>query len=50
MQRCCVYIFLLVFGFLLHPSVQAADKIRIGFPDLAAPFVPLAIADKRGFF
>ncbi|HEY3168142.1 MAG TPA: ABC transporter substrate-binding protein, partial [Candidatus Binatia bacterium] len=25
-------------------------KIRIGFPDLAAPFVPLAIGDKRGFF
>jgi NitT/TauT family transport system substrate-binding protein len=31
-------------------SGHAADKIRFGFPDLAATFVPLAIADKRGFF
>jgi NitT/TauT family transport system substrate-binding protein len=31
-------------------SAHAADKIRFGFPDLAATFVPLAIADKRGFF
>ncbi len=29
---------------------HAVDKIRIGYPDLAATFVPLAIADKRGFF
>src|SRR5918996_3585841 len=36
--------------FVLHISVQAADKIRIGFPDLAAPFVPLAVGEKRGFF
>jgi NitT/TauT family transport system substrate-binding protein len=35
---------------LLHASVGAADKIRIGFPDLAAPFVPLAVGQKRGFF
>jgi NitT/TauT family transport system substrate-binding protein len=34
----------------LHGWAQAADKIRIGFPDLAAPFVPLPIGDKRGFF
>jgi len=40
----------LVFVFMFHGSGHAADKIRIGFPDLAAPFVPLAIADKRGFF
>jgi NitT/TauT family transport system substrate-binding protein len=50
MQRCCAYIFLLLSGFFLHASVHAADKIRIGFPDLAAPFVPLTIGDKRGFF
>ncbi len=50
MRRCSAYIFLLLFGFFLHPSVHAADKIRIGFPDLAAPFVPLAVGDKRGFF
>jgi NitT/TauT family transport system substrate-binding protein len=32
-------------------SVQAADKIiRIGFPDLAAQFVPLPLGEKRGFF
>ena len=31
-------------------SIFAADKIRIGFPDLAATFIPLAIGDKRGFF
>lgn len=35
---------------LLHASVEAADKIRVGFPDLAAPFVPLAVGQKRGFF
>jgi ABC-type nitrate/sulfonate/bicarbonate transport system substrate-binding protein len=34
----------------LHSWAQAADKIRIGFPDLAAPFVALPIGDKRGFF
>jgi len=31
-------------------SVQAADKIRIGFPDLAAQFIPLPLGEKRGFF
>jgi len=36
--------------FVFQGSGHAADKIRIGFPDLAAPFVPLAIGDKRGFF
>src|SRR5262245_2377588 len=35
---------------ILHASAHATDKIRIGFPDLAAPFVPLAMGDKRGFF
>jgi ABC-type nitrate/sulfonate/bicarbonate transport system substrate-binding protein len=40
---------LLVF-FAFSRSGHALDKIRIGFPDLAAPFVPLAIGDKRGFF
>ena len=50
MQRFYGYMVLLLVGFCLYASAQAADKIRIGFPDLAAPFVPLAIADKRGFF
>ena len=35
---------------ILQASAHATDKIRIGFPDLAAPFIPLAIGDKRGFF
>lgn len=35
---------------ILETSAFAVDKIRIGYPDLAAPFVPLAIGDKRGFF
>jgi ABC-type nitrate/sulfonate/bicarbonate transport system substrate-binding protein len=35
---------------VLETSAFAVEKIRIGFPDLAAPFVPLAIGDKRGFF
>ena len=50
MRRCFVYIVLSVFGFFPQTLVHAADKIRIGFPDLAAPFVPLAVGDKRGFF
>jgi sulfonate transport system substrate-binding protein len=36
--------------FFLAASVHAADKIRIGFPDLAAQFVPLPLGEKRGFF
>jgi NitT/TauT family transport system substrate-binding protein len=40
---------LLVF-FALSGSGHAVDKIRIGFPDLAATFVTLAIGDRRGFF
>lgn len=41
-------VWLVLFAF--PASGHAADKIRFGFPDLAATFVPLAIADKRGFF
>lgn len=44
-----VFLALLTF-FFLSASVHAADKIRIGFPDLAAPFVPLAVGEKKGFF
>lgn len=44
------FLFLLLTGALIRPAVRAADKIRIGFPDLAAPFIPLAIADRSGFF
>jgi ABC-type nitrate/sulfonate/bicarbonate transport system substrate-binding protein len=35
---------------VLHSSVRAADKIRIGFPDLAASFLSLPLAQKKGFF
>jgi NitT/TauT family transport system substrate-binding protein len=36
--------------FLLTSSSHAADKLRFGFPDLAAQFVPLPLAEQRGFF
>jgi len=36
--------------FVLHASAHAADKIRIGVPELNAQFFPLALAEKRGFF
>jgi len=35
---------------LLHASTEAADKVRIGVPELNAQFLPLALAEKRGFF
>ena len=40
----------LLIAFLLQSPVCAADKVRIGFPDLAAQFAPLPLAQKRGFF
>jgi NitT/TauT family transport system substrate-binding protein len=40
---------LLISVFLLHTAVEAADKIRFGFPDLAAQFIPLPLAEKRDF-
>jgi len=40
----------LLSAFVLCVSADAAEKIRIGFPDLAAQFVPLPLAEKRGFF
>ena len=36
--------------FLFSISGQAADKIRIGVPELNAQFLPLALAEKRSFF
>jgi NitT/TauT family transport system substrate-binding protein len=39
---------LVIFSF--HSPLEAADKIRIGFPDLTAPFVSLALGQKMGFF
>jgi hypothetical protein len=38
----------LLIVFVLRPSVQATDKIRIGVPELNAQFLPLALAEKRG--
>jgi NitT/TauT family transport system substrate-binding protein len=35
---------------VFHASADAADKIRIGVPELNAQFVPLALAEKKGFF
>jgi NitT/TauT family transport system substrate-binding protein len=35
---------------VLHASAHAADKIRIGVPELNAQFLPLALAEKKGFF
>jgi NitT/TauT family transport system substrate-binding protein len=35
---------------LLQTSVFAAEKIRIGFPDLAAQFLPLPLGEVKGFF
>ena len=35
--------------FVLHTSVDAADKIRIGIPDFTAQFGSLSLAQKRGF-
>jgi NitT/TauT family transport system substrate-binding protein len=35
---------------LLHTPAHAADKIRIGVPELNAQFAPLALGEKKGFF
>jgi len=42
--------FSIVLVLFLHASVHAADKIRIGFPDSAAQFIPLPLGEQRGFF
>jgi ABC-type nitrate/sulfonate/bicarbonate transport system substrate-binding protein len=34
---------------ILHSSVQAADKIRIGFSELIASYSSLPLAQKKGF-
>ncbi len=42
-------IFAVLLGiFVFQAPLQAADKIRIGFPDLAAPFASLLLAEKKG--
>ena len=47
MNKVLVALFTLL---VLHASAHAVDKIRIGVPELNAQFVPLALAEKRGFF
>jgi ABC-type nitrate/sulfonate/bicarbonate transport system substrate-binding protein len=44
-----IFLALLSIG-VLHASAHAADKIRIGVPELNAQFMPLALAEKKGFF
>jgi NitT/TauT family transport system substrate-binding protein len=36
--------------FLFAASAEAADRIRIGFPELAVQFLPLPLGEKRGLF
>jgi ABC-type nitrate/sulfonate/bicarbonate transport system substrate-binding protein len=36
--------------FLLCAAVEAADKIRIGFPDFSSPFLSLPLGQKPDFF
>src|ERR1700746_2327864 len=43
-----------ILGFLfiipiLHSPVQAADRLRIGFPNLIASYISLPLGQKRGF-
>ena len=45
-QILAAFLAILVF----QSSAHAADKIRIGVPELNAQFVPLALVEKRGFF
>ena len=40
---------ILIVVLVSHVAVDAADKVRLGFPDLAAQFVPLPLAEKRDF-
>ena len=47
MNKVLVAIFTLL---VLHATAQAVDKIRIGVPELNAQFIPLALAEKKGFF
>jgi NitT/TauT family transport system substrate-binding protein len=35
---------------VLHASAHAADKIKIGVPELNAQYLPLALGEKRGLF
>jgi NitT/TauT family transport system substrate-binding protein len=41
--------FILPMVFALFQPLEAADKIRIGYPGPAAQFIPLQLAQKKGF-
>jgi NitT/TauT family transport system substrate-binding protein len=44
-------LFLALLGIcILHASAHAGDKVTIGVPELNAQFIPLALAEKKGFF
>ena len=44
-------IFLALLGIcILQASAHAGDKVTIGVPELNAQFIPLALAEKKGFF
>ena len=51
-RRCLMKTWLgaLLVLFLFHESAHATDKIRIGFPDMAAQFIPFRMGQKLGFF
>jgi len=40
----------LIRALLIPVAARASDRIRLGFPDLAAQFIPLAMAEKKDFF
>ena len=44
------FITALVCAVLIPVAARASDKIRLGFPDLAAQFIPLPMAERRDFF
>src|SRR5262250_3054943 len=46
----CALLLALGFSAEAQQPPHAADKIRIGFPDMTGPFVPLPIGQKMGFF
>ena len=35
---------------VLHASAHAADKVKIGVPELNAQYLPLHLAERKGFF
>ena len=47
MNKVVVVLFTLL---VLHASAHAADKIKIGVPELNAQYLPFALGEKRGFF